>query len=225
MDKKKYEYVVGIDFGHGETSAAICPLQWDQDDQQLEQVKDLEMRGNSKVIPSAIAILDDGTAYIGDSAFHPDILKKASVHVCFKKEPEDIAGEAEKIMIRFMKEVYLLIRSNNIGTLQDGNHLVYIATPSGWNNEQQALYVEMAKQAGIPIAGVTKESRAAFVRAQQNVQSGRCFTQLFFFSMPSTLYSPNSRFLCFIRKLLVYRMRITDSSPMMTEPIHMNEGI
>ena len=23
-----HQYVVGIDFGHGETSAAICPLEW-----------------------------------------------------------------------------------------------------------------------------------------------------------------------------------------------------
>lgn len=172
MDKKKFEYIIGIDLGHGETSAAICPLQWDQEDQQLEPVKDLEMGGNTKVIPSAITILDDGTAYIGESAFNTDILKKASVRVCFKQAPKDIEGEAEQLMIRFMKEVYLRIRNNNTGLLQDGNHLVYIATPSGWNKEQQDMYVEMAKQAGIPIAGVTKESRAAFVRAQQDITSG-----------------------------------------------------
>ena len=102
---RKYEYVIGIDLGHGETSAAICPLQWDTPVEQLELVKDLEMGGNKKVIPSAITILDDGTAYIGDSAFNTEILKKAQVHVCFKQAPKDINGEAEKIMIRFMEEV------------------------------------------------------------------------------------------------------------------------
>ena len=25
--KKKIEYIIGIDLGHGETSAAICPMQ------------------------------------------------------------------------------------------------------------------------------------------------------------------------------------------------------
>lgn len=75
IDKKKIEYVIGIDLGHGETSAAICPLQWDTSVEKLDPVKDLEMGGNKKVIPSAITILDNGNAYIGDSAFNPEILK------------------------------------------------------------------------------------------------------------------------------------------------------
>ena len=171
-NKKQYEYIIGIDLGHGETSAAICPLQWDTPSANLDPVKDLEMGGNKKVIPSAITIVDDGTAYIGETAFNPEVLKKAEVHVCFKRAPQDINGEAEQLMIRFMREVYLRIRENNQALLQDGNHLVYIATPSGWNKEQQELYVKMAEEARIPIAGVTKESRAAFVRAQQDVTSG-----------------------------------------------------
>ena len=170
----KYEYVIGIDLGHGETSAAICPLQWDTPVEQLDPVKDLEMGGNKKVIPSAITIIDDSTAYIGDSAFNPEVLKKAEVHVCFKQAPKDINGEAEKIMIRFMSEVYKRIRANNAGILTDGNHLVYIATPSGWDSSTQQLYVKMAQRAGLPILnnGITKESRAAFVRAQQDQVSG-----------------------------------------------------
>lgn len=171
---RKYEYVIGIDLGHGETSAAICPLQWDTPVEQLESVKDLEMGGNKKVIPSAITILNDGTAYIGDSAFNTEILKKAQVHVCFKQAPKDINGEAEKIMIRFMQEVYKRIRANNAGALTDNNHLVYIATPSGWDKATQKLYVKMAQKAGLPILdeGVTKESRAAFVKSQHDATSG-----------------------------------------------------
>ena len=110
---KQYEYVIGIDLGHGETSAAICPLQWDTPVEQLDEVKDLEMGGNKKVIPSAITILDDGRAYIGDAAFNPEILKQANVRVCFKQAPQNIDGEAERIMIRFMQEVYKRIRENN----------------------------------------------------------------------------------------------------------------
>lgn len=172
IDKKAIEYLIGIDLGHGETSAAICPVQWDTDVELLEPVKDLEMGGNKKVLPSAITILDNGNAYIGDAAFAPEILKQAHVHVCFKAAPKDINGEKEQLMIRFMKEVYNRIRQNNSAMLTDGNHLVYIATPSGWDKETQALYVEMAIQAGLPMGGVTKESRAAFVRAQNDVTSG-----------------------------------------------------
>lgn len=81
-------------------------------------------------------------------------------------------GEAEKLMICYMQEVYRRIRENNSAMLTDGNHLVYIATPSGWDKQTQDLYLQMAKQAGLPIAGLTKESRAAFVRAQHDVTSG-----------------------------------------------------
>ena len=169
---RQYEYVIGIDLGHGETSAAICPLQWDNAPGELDAVKDLEMGGNKKVIPSAITILDDGRTYIGDAAFNPEVLKQANVRVCFKQAPKNINGDAEQIMIRYMQEVYRRIRENNSALLTDTNHLVYIATPSGWDVSTQNLYVEMARKAGIPMGGVTKESRAAFVKAQQDQTSG-----------------------------------------------------
>lgn len=166
--KKQIEYVIGIDLGHGETSAAICPMQWGVLDNLLDPATDLEMEPNRKVIPSAITITADGAAKIGTAAFDPYILKKANVNVCFKKKPERFDGEDELLMIRFMQEVYRKIRENNIGLLKDGNHLVYIATPSGWDKEAQALYLEMARKAGLPMGGITKESRAAFVRAQHD---------------------------------------------------------
>ena len=167
-DKSKIEYVIGIDLGHGETSAAICPMQWDKLDDQLDPAKDLEMEPNRKVIPSAITITADGTAKIGTAAFDPNILKQAKVNVCFKKKPVSIDGDSEKLMMRFMKEVYRKIRENNGGMLTDGNHLVYIATPSGWDKASQDLYLRMATEAGLPMGGLTKESRAAFIRAQHD---------------------------------------------------------
>ena len=172
QEKKQCKFVIGIDLGHGETSAAICPLQWDALPSQLDPAKDLEMGGNKKVIPSAITILDNGTTYIGDAAFNPEILRQADVHVCFKKAPQDIHGEKEQLMIAFMREVYKRIRENNSGILTDNNHQVFIATPSGWDKPTQDLYMQMAKEAGLPVAGLTKESRAAFVRAQSDTTSG-----------------------------------------------------
>lgn len=166
--------MIGIDLGHGETSAALCPLQWDTAIELLDPAKDLEMGGNKKVIPSAITILENGNAHIGDAAFNPDVLKQAKVRVCFKKAPQDINGESEQLMIRYMQEVYKRIREQNSAILTDRNHLVYIATPSGWDEKTQQLYRQMAQQAGIPIpeTGITKESRAAFVRAQHDTTSG-----------------------------------------------------
>lgn len=167
---KQIEHVIGIDLGHGETSAAICSLQWDTSVEQLDPVKDLKLSGSNAVIPSAITFLEDGSARIGEAAFNIDLLKQAQVHVGFKKKPVDVDGEAEKIMTRFMKEVYNLIRASYAGILTDGNHLVYIATPSGWDKATKQLYVKMAQAAGLPTPndGVTSESRAAFVKAQHD---------------------------------------------------------
>jgi hypothetical protein len=182
MDTKKLrniEYVIGIDLGHGETSAAICPINWDSQANQMEPVKDLDMGSNRKVIPSAIAINNSDEAFIGESAFKPEHLNNSHLYVCFKKKPENIEGENEKIMIRFMKEVYRYIKETNSSILTDGNHVVVIATPSGWDKTAQDLYKQMAMKAGIPIGSVTQESRAALVKAQHDSTSGldRCISK------------------------------------------------
>ena len=171
-DKTKHQYVIGIDFGHGETSAAYCSIGWDSNKGQLSGVKDIDFGSNTKVIPSAISITTDGKAYIGDAAFLPEVLNKAEANVCFKKKPENIDGSAEQLMMRFMKEVYNTIRERNSALFTDGNHLVYIATPSGWDDTAKDLYGQMAAKAGLPMGGITSESRAAFIKAQQDPDSG-----------------------------------------------------
>ena len=171
-NKNKHEYVIGIDFGHGETSAAYCSIGWGIPSGELKDAEDIEFGSNKKVVPSAICITADNKAYIGTEAFIPDILKEAEVEVCFKQRPVDINGEKEKLMIRYMSEVYKRIREKNPALFTDGNHLVYIATPSGWDNTAKDLYGRMAQKAGLPIAGITSESRAAFVRGQNRPDSG-----------------------------------------------------
>lgn len=171
-DKNKHEYVIGIDFGHGETSAAYCSISWGISSGELKDAEDIEFGSNKKVIPSAICITADDKAYIGTEAFIPDILKEAEVEVCFKQKPLDINGNKEQLMIRYMSEVYKRIREKNPALFTNSNHLVYIATPSGWDNTAKDLYGKMAKMAGLPIAGITTESRAAFVRGQNRPDSG-----------------------------------------------------
>lgn len=171
-DKNKHEYVIGIDFGHGETSAAYCPIGWDTPRGEMKDPIDLDFGSNKKVIPSSICITDDDRAYIGTDAFLSEVLKKSKVNVCFKQKPINIDGDKERLMIRYMHEVYKLICAKNPALFTKENHLVYIATPSGWDDSAKNLYGRMAKEAGLPIAGITSESRAAFVKAQQDVSSG-----------------------------------------------------
>lgn len=171
-NKEQHEYIIGIDFGHGETSAAFCPIGWNMQDGELEGVKDIDFGNNSKVIPSAISITDEGRVYIGEAAFLPEILNKAKVNVCFKKRPENIDGEQEQLMIQYMRAVYQLICEKNNALFTNGNHIVCIAAPSGWSQETMLLYSQMAHRAGLPIFDCVSESRAAFIKAQQDVSSG-----------------------------------------------------
>lgn len=168
-DKNKHQYIIGIDFGHGETSAAICGLEWNKSAGTSEQkVHDIDMDRNAKkkVIVSAICKTPDGRYHIGNEAFEPDNLTEGTqLSVCFKQAPKQMDGEREQLMIAYMKTVYERILSYE-ENLKSGNHIVYIARPSGWVNEEtKELYRQMAIQAGIPLGGLTSESRAAIFYA------------------------------------------------------------
>lgn len=166
-NKSRHQFVVGIDFGHGETSAAICELEWDKDAGQREgNVLDLDMdrKARKKVIPSAICRVK-GEIFIGDEAFE-HMTDNEGIRVCFKQKPQSLDGEAEKLMIDYMRAIYARIRESE-DRLTDTNHVVYIARPSGWQDEgTKELYRQMALKAGIPLSGLTSESRAAIFYAR-----------------------------------------------------------
>lgn len=166
-NKNKHKYVVGIDFGHGETSAATCELEWDKDAGQREaNVLDIDMDRNArkKVIPSAICRIKGGVV-IGDEAFE-HTTDNEGIRIGFKEKPTTIDGEKEKLMIDYMRAVYGRIREAD-DRLTDDNHIVYIARPSGWQDEEaKETYRQMAVMAGIPLGGLTSESRAAIFYAK-----------------------------------------------------------
>lgn len=166
-NKEQHTYVVGIDYGHGETSAAICPIEWDKNAGHREincKDIDLDIAARKKVITSAICRISEGIL-IGDEAFE-HMTDNNGIRVCFKQKPESLDGEAERLMIDYMKAVYARIRESQ-EELTDTNHIVYIARPSGWVEEEtKELYRQMAITAGIPLAGLTSESRAAIFYAK-----------------------------------------------------------
>lgn len=166
-NKLYHKYVVGIDFGHGETSAALCELEWNKEaGQHEENVLDLDMdrKARKKVIPSAICRVKE-EIFIGDEAFE-HMTDNEGIRVCFKQKPQSIDGEAENLMIDYMRAIYTRIREAE-DRLTDTNHVVYIARPSGWQDEEaKELYQQMALKAGIPLSGLTSESRAAIFYAR-----------------------------------------------------------
>lgn len=169
IPKRKHEYVIGIDFGHGETSAALCKLNWEAGESGFAYT-DLDLGSNSKVIVSAICRTSDGSFFIGEKAFAPNVItQQSALRVCFKAEPQQIDGENERLMIEYMRMVYQRILQIKTDLLTEDNHIVYIARPSGWHAEKtKQLYEQMALEAGIPLAGLTSESRAAFFFAKND---------------------------------------------------------
>lgn len=161
------EFIIGIDFGHGETSARFYNL-------QNQDQEDIDILPGQKVIKSAVAILrQEGveTICVGDSA-----IQKAPMaidfQVSFKKRPSEMKPDERKRMVAFMKGVYegILDRHPDYKTR---DHRVFIARPSQdkiWKNEE-AAYIAIAEEAGLPVAGIQKESRAAYFRARTQPDS------------------------------------------------------
>ena len=189
-NKDDHKYVIGIDFGHGETSADICNIQWKDNYLKLAAPEPIEIFNGVPAIKSVLLVEkneEQTQYYIGQQAinrysnpkFHTQT-NSFSFYSYFKKIPSAMSIEEKEIMSTFMAQVYLQIRRQR-KELTDGNHVVYIACPSNsdkWNDNQLKLYANIALEAGIPLAkiegqsvGIIRESRAAFLKARTNPNS------------------------------------------------------
>lgn len=161
------EFIIGIDFGHGETSAAFYDL-------KAQEKKDLDILPGLKVVKSAVAILEQEgkeTISIGDAAIQNAPLAK-DFQIAFKKRPSEMNETERGRMVKFMKGVYAEIL-NCHPDYKSRQHVVYIARPSQdelWKSEEEA-YLKIAEDAGLPVAGIQKESRAAYFRARTQPNS------------------------------------------------------
>lgn len=189
-NKDKHKYVIGIDFGHGETSADICNIQWDDSYLKLAAPDPIEIFNGVPAIKSVLLVeKNEGQTqyYIGQQAINRYSNPKShtqtnyfSFYSYFKKIPSAMSIEEKEIMCTFMAQVYLQIRRQR-QELIDGNHVVYIACPSNsdkWTDNELKLYADIALEAGIPLAkiegqsvGIIRESRAAFLKARTNPSS------------------------------------------------------
>lgn len=197
-DKLKHKFIVGIDFGHGETSADICNIQWDDHFMKLENPESIEIFNNHKATKSVL-LVEHGTDiegnltcnyYVGEQAINKYMNVKQqngddpstgiAFFSYFKKVPSLMSPEDRDVMMHFMQEIYLQIRKQRT-ELTDDNHVVYIACPSDaekWTDQEMSEYAKIALDAGIPLVkiddkstGIIRESRAAFLKARQNTNS------------------------------------------------------
>lgn len=189
-NKNNHKYVIGIDFGHGETSADICNIQWNDSYLRLSAPEPIEIFNGVHAIKSVLLVENSKgkqNCYIGQQAinrysnpkFHSSS-NTVSFHSYFKKIPSTMSLEEKEIMCNFMAEVYQQIRRQRQELTED-NHVVYIACPSNsekWTENELMSYATIALKAGIPLAkiegqsvGIIRESRAAFLKARTNPSS------------------------------------------------------
>lgn len=175
-------YVIGIDFGNGETSAAYCSL---DNDAQVESVA----INNLSTIVSAIGFDANDNLILGGN----DLLSKDSLTNCgiyLKGSPKELNAQPTRknLYAKFVKEIYSIVKRNieaSGNQLNDYNHLVFVACPSmseEWDESAKNEYARfMAEECGLPILrhsvlgkteyGVFRESRAAYLWFKQKVQT------------------------------------------------------
>ncbi len=168
------QYIIGIDFGNGETSAAACDLNNDL------TPTNLTFMNNSK-IATAISLDENGAVRLGFDTLNEEDPKQFGAYLKGRPSELDNDPRRKQLYIRFVQEIYKEIKSamkKSGKELTNDNHLVFVACPSmskDWNEEEKVKYAKfMAEECGLPILkhsvfdveeyGVFRESRAAYVK-------------------------------------------------------------
>ena len=129
-----------MDMGDGESAVS-----WLRSDTQTEPQM-LEIRGSKSII-SALGMMKDGTAVIGEEACQ--IADPMALHLRFKsrylREPQLISGYIEQ----FAKVLVDDLRKS--GRMPEGaNVRCAIGCPSGWNGQTRRAYANLFGKAGFP---------------------------------------------------------------------------
>lgn len=183
------KYVVGIDFGHGETAASYCELRLnDEKCENLQEPRSIVWKsgvnGQSSALPSVMSVKlkrDCNGDIVKEIKVGLDAIEEykdpryesseLSFFSYFKKSPSSMNKIDREVMTLFMKTMYEKILDSLGAVLKDGNHVVYIACPSNaekWSERDLRAYAEIALEAGLPIAkivdGKGKEQSIGVVR-------------------------------------------------------------
>lgn len=188
-------YILGIDFGHGETTAAV----YDFDD---HRIRDVEITRDVTCKKSAICRVQIGVEYKWLISPTPSIIKTALQQTrngdmngfnffTYFKGPlidskdgriKSISNEKKEQFGRYICEVYRsIMETNSYLDPIERNFVLYVACPSGWDESQAKAYKEFINSLKVLIADrecqiscvdVVKESDAAYVYSRDKVKAG-----------------------------------------------------
>lgn len=178
------KYIVGIDFGHGETTANYIEI-LDKEKKKYSGSKRLQIKDKIYTIRSFYCQyktpeaerwnydLDPNDTRIGN---YIRKMLAGEYEVLFHhsfKVPMNTDSYKEKVFGQFVKCVYenivahngrdSLIRLDVNESNEPQNFILYAACPSGWSDEQRESFKIFLKRNGVPCEKVFKESDAAWV--------------------------------------------------------------
>lgn len=171
--------IIGIDYGHGETSAGYV----DSETTIANEIrlKDLKIVGDKIVIPSIVCKYGD--EFVIDPSPN-QIAKAEGLGISFKAplvgndSYGQITEENKTFFKAFLSKVYVSTISNSNNPLHIDNNgnkdfKIYIACPSGWDDTQIKAYKKFVlDECQIPLMDIVKESRAAYIAARRTVGGG-----------------------------------------------------
>ena len=162
-------YIVGIDFGHGETTASM--MNTDSPNQKVQRLHILDGSSDESCKVES-AVCRDGES--GEWRFAKDFtdycLPNFSIH--FKAPMNEITPDNREAFSAFVRLVFDHILKNQKGVLEydaesgEKNFCVYAACPSGWTTQDHGQIKEYKDFMSeiIPIEWIIKESDAAYFK-------------------------------------------------------------
>lgn len=170
------DFIIGFDFGHGETSVAKLNVNTvDESAAQLE-AEDIYIIGDDREpkIPSIVGYDCNGNIQINLDVYQFKFLKveagfKAPM-IASEKFPA-ITPENKDYFRDFVVNVFEKLHEHpKNNELRNKSILYFVACPSGWTTEQRDEYLKFfTDYCKLPIAGVIEESRAAYVVARRKL--------------------------------------------------------
>lgn len=162
-------YLIGIDFGHGETTASYYDIYGKQSPEGAEKIHQLMLSndGNRKKVFSAFYTTKDGVSHL---VTNRQDFSKPGIRASFKAPVADMRNDwRADAMRRFIKVVYQAIKDNNGFLYEDGNpkFLIFVACPSQWtelSGNAATSYKQFIEESAMPVELMLKESDAAFLK-------------------------------------------------------------
>lgn len=167
-DIEMIEYLIGIDFGAGETCASYYDINCNQTAQGAPKLHRLSIvkTGDVYKVCSALRKVNDKWRLVTD----PADFRCSDLRIDFKKVPRDMSSSQRETNKLFWKLVFdSIIESNNSflsfdKDTQEKNFYLLVARPSFWTNEDESEYMSMMQEAGLPVDYIVKESDAALAK-------------------------------------------------------------